>query len=380
MKKKLGLYIHMPFCVKKCDYCDFYSIVGFQDYKRYADTLLLQMEDYSKLTEGYEVDTVFIGGGTPTLMPAKYLVDVIYGIYSNFDVTSDAEITIEANPATADKKMFKKLLKSGVNRLSLGLQSSNGNELEKLTRIHTYQDFEIAYYEARSAGFENINADIMYGIPDQTLHSLNISIEKALDLYPDHISLYGLKVEDGTPLSKYSDQLTLPDEDTEYEMYKSSVDFLSSHGYEQYEISNFAANGNKCRHNMKYWNCDEYIGIGPASHSYFKDKRYSIEKDISKFMDAMEYVDSSKKIIENESIVDERGKLNEYIMLRLRLNEGISGEVFTGKFGRDFGKMFENKLPLYLENGFMKYTNGIYALTVKGMYVSNYILSDILDF
>ena len=380
MEKKLGLYIHIPFCEHKCDYCDFYSLTNFDDYVRFTDTILLQMEDYAEAASEYVVDTIFIGGGTPTVLPVKRMLEIIDGIYRNFNVSENVEFTMEANPATVNKKMLKKYYKAGVNRLSFGLQSANDDELGALSRIHTFEDFVESYRMAQAVGFENINVDIMYGIPGQTKGSLGYTLEQVCDLEPKHVSLYGLKIEEGTPFFERKDKLELPDEDTEYEMYKYAIEYLGFRGYWQYEISNFASEGYKCRHNLKYWTCGEYLGIGPAAHSYFEDRRFSYKRSADMFMDALEYVNAGVDIIEDDYTISPEEKADEYIMLRLRLTEGLNVAEFKEKFGIDFGERFAKELKLYINNGFMEYNNGHYSFTPKGMYVSNYILSTFLTF
>ncbi len=377
--KKLGLYIHIPFCEHKCDYCDFYSITDFVDYVRFTDSILLQMEDYSKLTAEYEIDSIYIGGGTPTVLPVKRMLEIIDGIYRNFNVVPEAEFTIEANPATVNRKMLKKYHKAGINRISFGLQSAVDTELETLTRIHDFDDFRASVQMAKEAGFDNISVDLMFGIPGQTKESLGYSLEQVCDLNPKHISLYGLKFEDGTPFAARKNTFELPDEDTEYEMYKFAADYLAFRGYWQYEISNFATDGYKCRHNIKYWNCDEYLGIGPAAHSYFDNKRFAYKRNVDMFMDALEYVEAGIDIYEENREITENEKINEYIMLRLRLTQGLNVNEFKYRFNKDFGEMFEKQLKLYVDNGFMQFENGHYSFTTKGMYVSNYILSTLMS-
>ena len=380
MEKKLGLYIHIPFCEHKCDYCDFYSVVNFEDYVRFTDTILLQMEDFAEKTADYTIDTVYIGGGTPTVLPEKRMLEIIDGIYRNFNVSDNVEFTMEANPATVNKKILKKYYKAGVNRLSFGLQSAVDEELASLSRIHNYEEFEESYKMAKQAGFENINVDIMYGIPGQTQRSLGYTLEKVCDLDPKHISLYGLKIEEGTPFFARKEKLELPDEDTEFEMYKYAVEYLSFRGYWQYEISNFSKDGYKSRHNLKYWNCQEYLGIGPAAHSYFMDRRFSYKRSVDMFMDALEYVDAGIDILEEDYTITPEERIDEYIMLKLRLTEGININEFKQKFNKEFARMFAKELKLYIDNGFMEFKNGHFFFTTKGMYVSNYILSTFMTF
>jgi oxygen-independent coproporphyrinogen-3 oxidase len=399
-KKSLGLYIHIPFCQAKCAYCDFYSMSGATDdnMQRYTDALLLQMEDYSKAAKSYTVNTVFIGGGTPTILPVKCMTSLIDGIYRNFDVAKNAEFTLEANPATISLRTLVKYRREGVNRLSIGLQSADSNELSALSRIHTKLDFETSYLAARKAGYDNINIDIMYGIPFQTLDSFTRTLDYVTGLEPEHISMYGLKIEEGTPFANNSNSLMLPDEDTEADMYLSGVAYLETKGYRHYEISNFAQPGFECRHNLKYWNCDEYLGLGCAAHSYFANNRFSFKRNMGLYIDAMEadiekggimtedgaalsyeQFKSAELVEELYSLTPEE-RVGEYIMLRLRLADGISSAKFSARFGLNFDALYGRRLKIYIDNGFMTYDGDMYALTAKGMYVSNYILSNLLEF
>ena len=378
--KRLGLYVHFPFCKNKCAYCDFYSVVGHNNIDKYIDALMLQCEDYSASCEPYAVDTVFLGGGTPTIVPEKDMLQLIDCIYEHFHVTVDAEVTMEANPATVNLSQLKKYHKAGINRLSIGVQSACDAELKALSRIHTYGEFEKTYKQARKAGFDNINLDLMYGIPEQTLDSFKDTLEKIVALDPEHISLYNLKIEDSTPFGAIRDSLPLPDEDVEFEMYEYAIDYLTRHGYIQYEISNFAKPGYECKHNMKYWTCQEYLGLGTAAHSYFRNTRFSFIKDIDSFVSAIEDPDNSDVITDENYSISPAERVGEYIMLSLRLKSGINTAEFNRLFGMDFDAMYEDLLPAYVENGFMDKTAAGYAFTPKGMYVSNYILSSMLEF
>ncbi len=378
--KRLGLYMHFPFCKNKCAYCDFYSVVGYDNISKYTDALMLQCEDYAVSCEPYAIDTVFLGGGTPTIVPEKNMLDLIDCIYENFHVTEDAEVTMEANPATVNLSQLKKYFKAGINRLSIGVQSACDNELKALSRIHSYEEFEKTYKTARKAGFKNINLDIMYGIPEQTLESFKESLEKIVALSPEHISLYNLKIEDSTPFGAIRDSLPLPDEDVEFEMYEYAIDYLTRHGYEQYEISNFAKPGYECKHNLKYWTCQEYLGLGTAAHSYFRNTRFSFIKDIDSFVAAIEDTENSSVITDENYTISPSERVGEYIMLALRLKSGINTAEFNRIFDMDFDLMYEDLLPAYVENGFMDKTETGYAFTSKGMYVSNYILSSMLEF
>ncbi len=399
-KKRLGLYVHIPFCYTKCAYCDFYSMSGADEelMQRYVNALLLQMEDYSSACSEYQIDTVFLGGGTPTMLPVKTMYELIEGIYRRFDVSKRAEFTMEANPATVSLHSLSKYRKLGVNRLSLGLQSANSDELSALSRIHNISDFETSYNAARRAGFENINVDVMYGIPLQTAESFSRTLDYVTALDPEHISVYGLKIEDGTPFGRMRDSLVLPDEDTEADMYFDCVTHLELKNYHHYEISNFAKGGFECRHNLKYWDCDEYLGLGCAAHSYFANTRFSMKRELGLFIDAMEANLTGGDMLTREGAlldidrlktaqpvdelyyVSKEERIGEYIMLRLRLSDGVSSSMFRNRFGMNFDALYGRKLKIYIDNGFMTYDGDRYALTPKGMYVSNYILSNILDF
>ncbi len=378
-KKPLGLYIHIPFCQSKCPYCDFYSNAGKADYRRYVDALLLHLEDYSESLKNYSVDTLYIGGGTPSILPAKLIIDLIESIADYVDVEETAEITMEANPATLTASTLKKLRKVGVNRLSIGLQSAQANELKALGRIHSFEQFRSGFLAARDAGFENISVDLMYGIPEQTPQSLAATLDTVIALAPEHISLYGLKIEPNTPFGQMQN-LPLPDEDTEVDMYLDAIDKLEAAGYFQYEISNFSRPGLESKHNLKYWNCEEYLGLGPGSHSYFGGTRFSFKRDTMLYIDAMEDYTRPHPIVDEKYEVTPDERIGEYVMLRLRLVEGIDTALFGEMFGVEFETLYGQYLGGYINGGFMERTDVGYALTPVGMCVSNEILSTMLSF
>ena len=378
-KKSIGLYIHIPYCLNKCPYCDFYSNSGKADYKRYIDAVLLHLEDYSNSLKDRIVDTIYIGGGTPSIIPRKLICELIDSIYEMYDVAEDAEITLEANPATLNASALKKLWKSGINRLSIGLQSANDDELKELGRIHNFEQFRNSFNLAREAGFDNISVDLMYGVPTQTPDSLRRTLETVVGLAPEHISLYGLKIEPNTPFGQ-DPNLILPDEDTWCDMYLDSIDYLESQGYYQYEISNFARDGRESRHNLRYWNCEEYLGIGPGAHSYLNNTRFSFVRDTMLYIDAMEDLTKPAQIIDEKYEITPDERIGEYVMLRLRLVEGIDTVEFKERFGIDFESLYGQYLDSYIQGGFMIDTGRGYALTPVGMCVSNEILSTMLSF
>jgi putative oxygen-independent coproporphyrinogen III oxidase len=383
-RKRLGLYLHIPFCKSKCAYCDFFSFVPTNDelVRRYINALVAHMEDYKSGAKLYSPDTIFIGGGTPTSLPTEQLLNLIKSIYKNFDVHKKAEFTIEANPATVHYEMLRSIRKAGVNRISFGLQSGDNKELLGLTRHHNRAEFEQSYRDARRAKFENINIDLMYGIPLQTKESFLRTLRYAVSLRPEHISMYGLKIEEGTPFAvkEKEGSLYLPEEDTQYEMYITAVEFLENNGYPQYEISNFSRPGYECRHNLKYWNCEEYLGIGASAHSYFNGSRFSFKRNIDQYMNGLEIKNSRIKLTDEDYAISQRERVGEWIMLRMRLNDGVDTVEFENKYGLSFDEVCGNDLQKYIKQGFVTHKQNTYAFTPKGMFVSNYILSDVLTF
>lgn len=379
--KSLGLYIHIPFCVSKCKYCDFYSIPAADEALResYISALCRHMQEYKIQAVGYLVSSVYIGGGTPSLLSEKQLKTLFKAIKKNFRLSRRCEITMEVNPGTADTKKFKKIRHLGVNRLSIGAQSFNDTELSICGRIHTEKEIFECISAARAAKINNLSLDLIYGLPGQTEKTLFSNLEKAVALNVDHISLYGLKIEEGTPFWFERNDLRLPDEDAESDMYFKSIARLRSAGYRQYEISNFAKRRKACKHNLRYWNCDEYLGFGPAAHSYFGGKRFSFKRDIKLYINSFD-----EKSNEEQSILDEyvdippQARIAEYVMLRFRLTEGINLAKFQKKFGRSFEELYYEKMRPYLNSGHIIKNRTGYAFTPEGMYVSNYILSRIV--
>jgi len=379
-EKTLGIYVHFPFCQSKCPYCDFYSNTDTKHSARYAEALVLHMEDYRRAASSYDVDTVFFGGGTPTALPVGRLITVLTGIRENFELRRDAEVTVEANPATVTTGGLRRLRHAGVNRLSMGLQSANDEELKALGRIHTFEEFKKSFKAARRAGFRNISVDLMYGIPGQTAESFRETLAKVVELDPEHVSVYGLKIEEGTPFAARKESLNLPDEDSEYQMYEDAIRILAEAGYGQYEISNFAKPGKECQHNLRYWNCEEYLGFGPGAHSYFGGRRFAFRRSTEDYVRAVEYPGSVAGLLSEDYEIRSTERLGEYVMLQLRLTDGLDTDEFLSRFGVSFEKLFGKYLKLYAQGGFMEKVGRCWRFTTKGMYVSNYILSAMLDF
>lgn len=378
-KRPLGLYIHIPFCAAKCAYCDFYSLPGAEKrIDRYLAALEKQMQSYRGAALTYLVDTVYIGGGTPSLLSPAQWKRLFQMIRSCFTLAPDAEITAEINPASGSRRRLKAMKKCGVNRLSIGLQSIHEKELAALGRLHRYPAFEETLAAARDLGFVNIGADLMYGIPEQTPESFRESLRVVSTLPLTHISVYGLTIEEGTPFAARRGALSLPDEDTERAMYFDAVRLLEAAGFRQDEISNFSRPGFASRHNLKYWNCDEYLGLGPAAASYFEGLRFTCVRDLAAYIAVMEGKSDANLFPEREE-APQSESIGDYVMLRLRLTDGIDLAAFERRFRRSFEEMFGAKLKKYEGTPYLRRTERGYALTPEGFYVSNTILADLLD-
>ena len=379
-QKTLGLYVHIPFCLSKCAYCDFCSVAGAKSsfVKKYLNALKKDLRMQGALAEDCLVNSIFIGGGTPTALKKSLMKSLISEIYSCFNISSDVEFTVEANPATVNLGYAKMLNSLGVNRVSMGLQSANADELFALGRIHSLDDFKKSFEILRRAGIDNINVDIMFGIPKQTPESFLNTLKTVCSMRPEHISAYGLQIEEGTPFYDMRDTLPLPDEDEEYSMYVYASEFLREQGYQHYEISNFALRGKRCRHNLKYWNCKEYIGVGCAAHSFFCGERIGRTEDIGQYINAMLAKRPEKAIDSIEKITLEDME-SEYVMLRMRLSDGVNKREYTSLFGFDFDKKYGDKIKKYVDTGFVVNTHDRCAFTTDGMYISNTVLSSILE-
>ena len=378
--KKLGLYIHIPFCKQKCNYCDFYSL-GCQESKipSYIDALCNHIEREAHLYSNYEFDTIFLGGGTPSLIEPKDFEKLAKAIKCYLKITQGAEFSIEANPCTLTKEKLNCYKSSGVSRISIGLQSTSDSELKCLGRIHDLEKFKESYLLARECGIDNINIDIMYGLPNQSLADFSKTIREVCEFAPEHISAYCLKIEENTPFYKMRNSLILPNDDEEYEMYMYLCSELEKQGYEQYEISNFSKKGARCVHNLKYWLSEEYIGIGPSAHSYFNGQRYFYEDNVDNYINDLMCVDKCPtKHYEEKTSLKENSK-DEYVMLKMRLSDGINVNEYKQKFGCEFIVDYPRILD-YIENGYVKEENEEYSFTPKGFFVSNYILTQILNF
>ena len=329
--KKFGIYVHIPFCKKKCKYCDFISFSCFEEKEEeYVNCLIKEIEN-KKCSN--VVSTIYIGGGTPSIIDSKNIIKILGTIYSNFNVLDDAEITIEINPGTVTKEKLQDYKNAGVNRLSIGLQSAENRILELIGRIHTYEDFLKTYNLSREIGFKNINVDLMLAIPTQTEKELISSVEKIIELNPEHISIYSLILEEGTELESLvsKKELELLDEKIERKMYWDTKKLLEKKGYNHYEISNFSKKGFESNHNIDCWNQEEYLGIGLASHSYFENKRFSNIDNLNKYLENINNSDFEKNI-ELHEIQDKPNKMKEFMMIGLRKIDGVKISDFEKKF------------------------------------------------
>ena len=369
---RLGLYVHIPYCVKKCNYCDFCSLpqggAGVPD--DYVEALCAEIASY-KRDDRLCLDTVYFGGGTPSLLSPLQMEKIVLEICNAFYISDSAEITLEANPGTVTEEKAVAYKRLGFNRVSLGLQSIHEKEMKKLGRIHNYQDFLSSFNLLRKAGFDNINVDLMYGIPYQSKDSFKETLDAVIGLSPEHISAYGLILEAGTPLFSEIDVLPLPTQDEECDMYDACRDLLKKSGYEHYEISNYAKPGKRSRHNMLYWNLTDYIGVGAAAHSYFEGERYSNTDNVSEYI-------SLVKAGDNTRITSDVDAEFEYVMLKLRLSDGFSLSEYEERFGSSFTDGKEDIIRKFIEQGLMTLSDGRLALTERGFYLSNSILVEIL--
>ena len=376
-KKPLGIYVHIPFCRSKCEYCDFYSLTG-QDseaMEAYLKALTTHIRETGPLAPDYRVDTIYFGGGTPTLFGAKNLSVVLNTIRKYFDVSGTAEITFEANPDSITPRLLRQLHREGFNRVSLGVQCDDDAILEAIGRPHDFQQAREAVARIRKAGFRNLSLDLIYGLPGQTLERWVQTLQHVLTLDPEHISCYGLKVEEGTPLYAYQDKCGLPDDDVQADMYLAAVELLKNKGYRHYEISNFAKREMASHHNLKYWTGGEYLGFGPDASSDFGGKRFSIIRDLSGYIQG---IHTGGQVLREIQEIPKRERAGEYLMLRLRTSAGISREEYERRYLLSFEPIAQVMEKFCLHNWAMSNGKGGYRLTPEGFLMSNSIISDLL--
>ncbi len=378
----MEIYIHIPFCVKKCKYCDFLSAPADSEAQNaYMEALCKELEMRSAIYGEREITSIFIGGGTPTSVEAKWIVRILELIKTKYNMSEHAEISMEMNPGTVDREALKQYKAAGVNRLSIGLQSANDAELKRIGRIHDYKTFEDCYRMVREFGFNNVNVDLMCALPEQTFSSFQESLEKVVHLSPtpEHISVYSLILEEGTPLYKEYETagLNLPDEEEERRMYEYTGEYLQACGYGRYEISNYAKCGYECRHNVGYWRRDDYLGFGIGAASKIGNRRFSNTVDI------VEYQSNPGDSYVNIQELTKQDEVEETMFLGLRMIEGVSFSEFEELFGVSMQKVYAQVIQKHLQNGLlMLATKGdekYLRLTQKGLDVSNYVMSDFLE-
>jgi len=368
--KNLGIYIHIPFCKRKCEYCDFISFANKEDkIKEYVDALKKEIDDFEINKKEYQVNTIYFGGGTPSYIDCKYIVRVLESIRNAFNVTKDAEITIEVNPGTVTKEKLETYFSIGINRLSIGLQSTENNLLKLIGRIHSYSDFLDTYILARDIGYKNINVDLMIGLPTQTIEDIEKDLEKITSLNPEHISVYSLIIEEGTSIEKKikNKELYLPSEEIERKMYWKVKNILEEKGYRHYEISNFAKEGKESKHNLACWNQEEYLGFGLAAHSYFNNERYSNVETLE------EYLDNDKNVRIIHEIQNKESKMKEYMLLALRKIDGVSISEFKNRFVDNPIYLYREQLNKLVKKDLIEIDIDNIRLTNKGIDFANIV-------
>ncbi len=369
----MEIYIHIPFCIRKCDYCDFLSgPSGPEEQADYVQALLREIQAVEE-GEGRSVSSIFIGGGTPSVLDERLLGDILREIRNRFKMEEDAEITIEVNPGTANIGKLQAYREMGINRLSIGLQSPEDRELKILGRIHNYGQFLETYQEARTVGFDNINIDLMSAIPDQTYEGWVKNLRTVAELEPEHISAYSLIVEEGTPFA--ARKLNLPDEDTEYNMYEATAQILKEYGFEQYEISNYARKGRECRHNVGYWTRQDYLGFGLGASSLYGKERFANTTDMKKYLENSK---NPEKIREKEPSLTREDEMAEFMFLGLRMTKGISKADFQRCFGCTIESVYGEVLEKYESMELLLEKDGRIFLSREGIHVSNSIMAEFL--
>ncbi|MBR2875773.1 MAG: radical SAM family heme chaperone HemW [Clostridia bacterium] len=368
-----GVYIHIPFCKSKCPYCDFYSLRQNETQKKlYLEALLDEIKTNRRLGNlfdkvNFTADTIYLGGGTPSLLDGTDIYNIITAVKENFNISENAEITVECNPNSEIEKLIPYFKKCGVNRISLGVQSAVDIERKKLGRSSDKKRILDIITTLKANGIFNISLDIMLGIPEQTVNSLRESLDFIKECSVTHVSAYILNIEKNTPFFNLKDKLNLPDEDTVCDFYEFTSNYLQKNGFTHYEISNFALPGFESKHNTKYWLLEDYIGIGPSAHSYFNKKRFFFENDLEKFING------------EEAVFDcDGGDSDEYIMLRLRLKDGLSLKELQNTYGEEVLQNILKKAPMLKQQGFINFTTDKISLTEKGFLISNSIISQLI--
>jgi oxygen-independent coproporphyrinogen-3 oxidase len=377
--KKIGIYIHIPFCRQKCGYCDFYS-TRWNDYdeKKFTEAVISEIKSYNdKLNGNCIADTIYFGGGTPSIVNPENLSRIMENLHQTIEIDDYPEISMEANPNTLTVEKLKAYREIGINRISVGIQSLNDKILKKIGRIHNSNEAIDSINMCKQTGFKNINADVMFNIPGQSIKDVESTLSKIIRTGIRHISFYSLKLENGTPMYdlEKNGKITMPDENLEREMYYEGRSLMEKNNIFQYEISNFAESGFECRHNLKYWNQEEYIGIGPSAHSFLNSIRYSNSQNLYLYCENS-FKGIFERIIEEE--LDKDDLMIEYIMLQLRLTEGLNAEDFKKKFSTDFKETYKMQINYLVKNDLLEINDNFVRLTKKGMDISNYVIEEFM--
>ena len=378
MSGGMELYLHIPFCVKKCAYCDFLSFPSGQEIQRqYAKRLMEDIDCMGKEYGDIPVDTIFIGGGTPSVPESRLIVDLMEHVNRAFQISDGAEISMEANPGTVTREKLKEYRRAGINRISFGLQSANDRELKLLGRIHTWAEFLESFALARECGFTNLNIDLMSALPGQTCESWKDTLKRVTDLEPEHISAYSLIIEEGTPFGeKYGSEegrKLLPDEDSEREMYHETKRFLRECGYERYEISNYAKPGRECRHNIGYWTGVPYLGLGLGASSYMNGSRFAVSSDMQ------QYLEEKPGTFTDVEKLTKKDMEEEFFYVGLRMTAGVSLSEFERRFGMSAEEVYPGLMETFVEEKAAEFLGDRFVLTDYGLDVSNYIMAQFLQ-
>ena len=376
--RNIGLYIHIPFCRQKCLYCDFPSWAGKEGQMQgYVDALTKEIENRGKEYKGKKVISVFFGGGTPTTLEISMLEQLMQAVFQNWDISEDAEITTEANPGTLDREMAQALRKVGFNRLSMGVQAWQNHLLKSLGRIHSIEVFQDNFRAVREAGFENVNTDLMFALPSQTMADWQETVKNIVAMGPEHVSAYSLILEEGTPFyDKYEKgEISPAEEELDREMYQWAVEYLAEMGYEQYEISNFAKKGRQSRHNRIYWQAEEYLGMGLGSHSYMEGERFHNIYDLQEYIKTDGDVSLLKEDVE---VIIEEDAMGEFMFLGLRLMEGVTFERFRERFGCEMKNIYGKQIDSLVKDGLLEEDETGIRLTARGVDISNFVFEKFL--
>ena len=375
-KTASSIYVHIPFCATKCYYCAFNTYTFHKDEaKAYLTALRTEMELYASETD--PLQTAFIGGGTPSILSADALAQLFADIHQYFQITSNAEITVECNPGTVDSEKLKVMRDNGVNRLSFGLQAMQDETLKQLGRIHTVAEFWQSYRLARKAGFENINIDLIFALPEQTMEAWHHTLNEVISLEPDHISAYNLVMEEATPFYEWwkAGKLHLPTEDTEADMFQYTIDTLTAHGYVHYEICNFARSDHFARHNLVYWNNQPCVGLGAGACGYIDSMRYTNIRGIAPYIHKLSQ--RHKPIADTECMTGHAEKA-ETLMLALRKREGISLDTYQNRFGEEIEIAFDGILKKWIESQLLERTATHLRLTARGLFLANEVFVELM--